>query len=156
MTSVLISPGPLPATHRRHWNFFHSVEWRVTASTPREFHDDRNHSFLSSFNCYHYRYCYYYYHHYCRCTNIIRMGFDFTVSGLGVPANAPNSTANGSSSDSMLAYQANLHQAFLQSAMAQNIQIQQQILAQNQALHQLLQQQQLLPPVRPYFTRPTT
>lgn len=47
----------------------------------------------------------------------------------------------------MLAYQTNLHQAFLQSAMAQNIQIQQQILAQNQALHQLLQQQQLLPPV---------
>lgn len=74
------------------------------------------------------------------------MGFDFTVAGLSVPANSSN-TSNGSS-DSMLAYQANLHQAFLQSAMAQNIQIQQQILAQNQALHQLLQQQQLLPPVR--------
>lgn len=40
----------------------------------------------------------------------------------------------------MLAYQANLQQAFLQSAMAQNIQIQQQLLAQNQALQQLLQQ----------------
>lgn len=75
------------------------------------------------------------------------MGFDFTVAGLGVPANTSNSTSNGSSGDSMLAYQTNLHQAFLQSAMAQNIQIQQQILAQNQALHQLLQQQQLLPPV---------
>lgn len=76
------------------------------------------------------------------------MGFDFTASGLSVPANTSNATGNGSSSDSMLAYQANLHQAFLQSAMAQNIQIQQQILAQNQALHQLLQQQQMLPPVR--------
>lgn len=76
------------------------------------------------------------------------MGFDLTVTGLSVPANASNATGNGSSGDSMLAYQANLHQAFLQSAMAQNIQIQQQILAQNQALHQLLQQQQILPPVR--------
>ncbi|XP_050539166.1 unconventional myosin-XV isoform X10 [Daktulosphaira vitifoliae] len=71
-------------------------------------------------------------------------------NSLSVPANTSNTT-NGSS-DSMLAYQANLHQAFLQSAMAQNIQIQQQILAQNQALHQLLQQQQLLPPVGPENT----
>lgn len=77
------------------------------------------------------------------------MGFDFT--GLSVPTSTSNNTSNGSSSDSMLAYQANLHQAFLQSAMAQNIQIQQQILAQNQALHQLLQQQQLLPPVCNYY-----
>lgn len=41
----------------------------------------------------------------------------------------------------LLAYQQNLQRAFLQSAMAQNIQIQQQLLAQNQALQQLLQQQ---------------
>lgn len=75
------------------------------------------------------------------------MGFDLAVVGLGVPTNSSNAANNnGSSGDSMLAYQANFHQAFLQSAMAQNIQIQQQILAQNQALHQLLQQQQLLPP----------
>ncbi|XP_060860512.1 unconventional myosin-XV isoform X5 [Metopolophium dirhodum] len=78
--------------------------------------------------------------------------FNTPNGGLGVPANASNSTSNGSSGDSMLAYQTNLHQAFLQSAMAQNIQIQQQILAQNQALHQLLQQQQLLPPVGPENT----
>ncbi|KAJ8956705.1 hypothetical protein NQ318_014060 [Aromia moschata] len=39
------------------------------------------------------------------------------------------------------AYQQNLQRAFLQSAMAQNIQIQQQLLAQNQALQQLLTQQ---------------
>ncbi|XP_017773416.1 PREDICTED: unconventional myosin-XV [Nicrophorus vespilloides] len=38
-------------------------------------------------------------------------------------------------------YQQNLQRAFLQSAMAQNIQIQQQLLAQNQALQQLLTQQ---------------
>ena len=42
----------------------------------------------------------------------------------------------------LLAYQQNLQRAFLQSAMAQNIQIQQQLFAQNQALQQLLQQQQ--------------
>jgi myosin-15 len=37
-------------------------------------------------------------------------------------------------------YQQNLQRAFLQSAMAQNIQIQQQLLAQNQALQQMLVQ----------------
>lgn len=40
----------------------------------------------------------------------------------------------------LAAYQQNLQRAFLQSAMAQNIQIQQQLLAQNQALQQLLTQ----------------
>ncbi|KAL3274440.1 hypothetical protein HHI36_015828, partial [Cryptolaemus montrouzieri] len=40
----------------------------------------------------------------------------------------------------MTANQQSLQRAFLQSTMAQNIQIQQQILAQNQALHQLLLQ----------------
>lgn len=39
------------------------------------------------------------------------------------------------------AYQQNFQRAFLQSAMAQNIQIQQQLLAQNQALQTLLSQQ---------------
>lgn len=43
----------------------------------------------------------------------------------------------------VLAYQTNLQQAFLQSAMAQNIRIQQQLLAQNQAFQQLLLQQQI-------------
>lgn len=38
----------------------------------------------------------------------------------------------------LTAYHANLQRAFLQSAMAQNIQIQQQLLAQNQALQSLL------------------
>lgn len=46
----------------------------------------------------------------------------------------------GSNPD-IAAYQQNLQRAFLQSAMAQNIQIQQQLLAQNQALQQLLTQQ---------------
>ncbi|XP_025836405.1 unconventional myosin-XV [Agrilus planipennis] len=41
----------------------------------------------------------------------------------------------------LTSYQQNLQRAFLQSAMAQNIQIQQQLLAQNQALQQLLSQQ---------------
>lgn len=55
----------------------------------------------------------------------------FNVPGLPLP---PNGT-------DMAAYQQNLQRAFLQSAMAQNIQIQQQLLAQNQALQQLLTQQ---------------
>jgi len=38
------------------------------------------------------------------------------------------------------AYQQNLQRAFLQSAMAQNMQIQQQLFAQNQALQQMLVQ----------------
>ena len=38
------------------------------------------------------------------------------------------------------AYQQNLQRAFLQSAVAQNIQIQQHLMAQNQALQQLIQQ----------------
>ncbi|KZC05600.1 Unconventional myosin-XV [Dufourea novaeangliae] len=45
-----------------------------------------------------------------------------------------------SQNNEMMAYQQNLQRAFLQSAMAQNIQIQQQLLAQNQALQQLLVQ----------------
>ncbi|KAL0278610.1 UNVERIFIED_CONTAM: hypothetical protein PYX00_000382 [Menopon gallinae] len=57
----------------------------------------------------------------------------FTPTGLNLP-NQPVDT-------NLLAYQQNLQRAFLQSAMAQNIQIQQQLLAQNQALQQLLQQQ---------------
>lgn len=44
---------------------------------------------------------------------------------------------------SVFAYQANLQQAFLQSAMAQNIRMQQQLLAQNQAFQQLLLQQRI-------------
>lgn len=54
----------------------------------------------------------------------------FNMPGLPLP---PNGT-------DMAAYQQNLQRAFLQSAMAQNIQIQQQLLAQNQALQQLLTQ----------------
>lgn len=61
-----------------------------------------------------------------------------TLTGMSLP----NSQTPPSQSDpGVLAYQANLHRAFLQSAMAQNFQIQQQLLAQNQALQQLLQQQ---------------
>ena len=61
----------------------------------------------------------------------------YNMQGLSLPQ-YPNSPPNQSSE--MMAYQQNLQRAFLQRAMAQNIQIQQQILAQNQALHQLLVQ----------------
>lgn len=53
----------------------------------------------------------------------------YNMQGVGIPQNAD-----------IAAYQQNLQRAFLQSAMAQNIQIQQQLLAQNQALQQLLTQ----------------
>lgn len=55
----------------------------------------------------------------------------FNMPGVGMPSNGTD----------IAAYQQNLQRAFLQSAMAQNIQIQQQLLAQNQALQQLLTQQ---------------
>ncbi|XP_071649931.1 unconventional myosin-XV-like [Temnothorax longispinosus] len=61
----------------------------------------------------------------------------YSMQGLSLPQ-YPNSPP-GQSND-MAAYQQNLQRAFLQSAMAQNIQIQQQLLAQNQALQQLLVQ----------------
>jgi len=61
----------------------------------------------------------------------------YSMQGLSLPQ-YPNSPP-GQSND-MMAYQQNLQRAFLQSAMAQNIQIQQQLLAQNQALQQLLVQ----------------
>ncbi|KRT81985.1 hypothetical protein AMK59_5137, partial [Oryctes borbonicus] len=55
----------------------------------------------------------------------------YNMQGLTLPQNGAD----------LSAYQQNLQRAFLQSAMAQNIQIQQQLLAQNQALQQLLTQQ---------------
>lgn len=61
----------------------------------------------------------------------------YSMQGLSLPQ-YPNSPP-GQSND-VMAYQQNLQRAFLQSAMAQNIQIQQQLLAQNQALQQLLVQ----------------
>lgn len=61
----------------------------------------------------------------------------YSMQGLSLPQ-YPNSPPSQNSD--MLAYQQNLQRAFLQSAMAQNIQIQQQLLAQNQALQQLLVQ----------------
>ncbi|EFN63513.1 Myosin-XV [Camponotus floridanus] len=61
----------------------------------------------------------------------------YSMQGLSLPQ-YPNSPPN--QSGDMMAYQQNLQRAFLQSAMAQNIQIQQQLLAQNQALQQLLVQ----------------
>lgn len=56
----------------------------------------------------------------------------YNMQGVQLPA-SPNGE--------IAAYQQNLQRAFLQSAMAQNIQIQQQLLAQNQALQTLLSQQ---------------
>jgi hypothetical protein len=61
----------------------------------------------------------------------------FNMQGPTIPQ-YPNSPP--SQNNDMAAYQQNLQRAFLQSAMAQNIQIQQQLLAQNQALQQLLVQ----------------
>lgn len=61
----------------------------------------------------------------------------YSMQGLSLP-HYPSSPP-GQNND-MVAYQQNLQRAFLQSAMAQNIQIQQQLLAQNQALQQLLVQ----------------
>lgn len=61
----------------------------------------------------------------------------YSMQGLSLPQ-YPNSPPN--QSNDMMAYQQNLQRAFLQSAMAQNMQIQQQLLAQNQALQQLLVQ----------------
>jgi len=76
-------------------------------------------------------------------SNSMNMGAGFmpipiySMQGLSLPQYP--SSPPGQSSD-MMAYQQNLQRAFLQSAMAQNIQIQQQLLAQNQALQQLLVQ----------------
>lgn len=63
---------------------------------------------------------------------------DSFVPMFNMPGIGGGIQANGSD---IAAYQQNLQRAFLQSAMAQNIQIQQQLLAQNQALQQLLTQQ---------------
>ncbi|XP_014248612.2 unconventional myosin-XV isoform X2 [Cimex lectularius] len=60
----------------------------------------------------------------------------YNMQGIALP------TQGNSTDPNIMAYQANLQRAFLQSAMAQNLQIQQQLLAQNQALQQLLQQPQ--------------
>ncbi|KAG8264185.1 Belongs to the TRAFAC class myosin-kinesin ATPase super [Homalodisca vitripennis] len=68
----------------------------------------------------------------------------YNMQGLSLPN---NQTQQPQGDPNVLAYQANLHRAFLQSAMAQNFQIQQQLLAQNQALQQLLQQQAQTPPL---------
>ncbi|XP_050297745.1 unconventional myosin-XV isoform X2 [Anthonomus grandis grandis] len=57
----------------------------------------------------------------------------FNMPAVGMNGMPQNNT-------DLAAYQQNLQRAFLQSAMAQNIQIQQQLLAQNQALQQLLTQ----------------
>ncbi|RZF46223.1 hypothetical protein LSTR_LSTR010885 [Laodelphax striatellus] len=50
----------------------------------------------------------------------------YNTSGLSLPS-SPQPQQNGNSDPNMIAYQANLHRAFLQSAMAQNFQIQQQL-----------------------------
>lgn len=49
-------------------------------------------------------------------------------------------------------YQQNMQRAFLQSAMVQNLQIQQQLLAQNQALQTLLSQQETTSPTHTQTT----
>lgn len=59
------------------------------------------------------------------------------------------------SSDSS-SYQQQIQRTFLQSAMAQNLQIQQQLLAQNQALQTLLTQQEQVPPGTPVHSSIST
>lgn len=61
---------------------------------------------------------------------------------------APNSSNSGGPASGMdhASMQQNLSRAFLQSAVAQNMQIQQQLMAQNQALQQLLNTPALLHP----------
>ncbi len=53
-------------------------------------------------------------------------------------------------------YQQNMQRAFLQSAMVQNLQIQQQLLAQNQALQTLLSQQETTSPTQSHMTSGST
>ncbi|KAG4077223.1 hypothetical protein HA402_005278 [Bradysia odoriphaga] len=53
-------------------------------------------------------------------------------------------------------YQQNMQRAFLQSAMVQNLQIQQQLLAQNQALQTLLSQQETTSPTHTQITSTST
>ena len=55
---------------------------------------------------------------------------------MGAPNTSNNNVGPASGMDH--AMQPNLSRAFLQSAVAQNMQIQQQLMAQNQALQQLL------------------
>lgn len=62
----------------------------------------------------------------------------YNMQGMNLPPYQNNNSPN--QGNEMAAYQQNLQRAFLQSAMAQNMQIQQQLLAQNQALQQLLVQ----------------
>ncbi|XP_043281933.1 unconventional myosin-XV isoform X2 [Venturia canescens] len=62
----------------------------------------------------------------------------YNMQGMNLPP-FQNNNSPGQGNE-MAAYQQNLQRAFLQSAMAQNMQIQQQLLAQNQALQQLLVQ----------------
>lgn len=56
-----------------------------------------------------------------------------------------DSFQNVSSNPESPQYQQQIQRAFLQSAMVQNLQIQQQLLAQNQALQTLLSQQETMP-----------
>ncbi|XP_072386404.1 unconventional myosin-XV [Diabrotica undecimpunctata] len=69
-----------------------------------------------------------------------------TQEGMMPLFNIPGVSMNGmpQNGTDISSFQQNLQRAFLQSAMAQNIQIQQQLLAQNQALQQLLTQQSSL------------
>lgn len=57
-------------------------------------------------------------------------------AGLVLPGLTPQSQAVDPAN--LMAYQQNLQRAYIQSAVAQNIQIQQHLMAQNQALQQLL------------------
>ncbi len=66
----------------------------------------------------------------------------FGGDGAGYPQVASPVAGGPASLDpnSLASFQQNFSRAFIQSAVAQNMQIQQQLMAQNQALQQLLQQ----------------
>ncbi|XP_044008895.1 unconventional myosin-XV [Aphidius gifuensis] len=64
----------------------------------------------------------------------------YNMQGLNMPQYPQDYSPPNNQNPDIAAYQQNLQRAFLQSAMAQNLQIQQQLLAQNQAFQQLLVQ----------------
>nr|CAD7264058.1 unnamed protein product [Timema shepardi] len=72
--------------------------------------------------------------------------YNMQEAGMSLPPYSPLQQPSGPAQQpnvdpSLAAYQQSIQRVFLQSAMAQNMQIQQQLLAQNQALQHMLHQQ---------------
>ncbi|KAG7164397.1 putative collagen alpha-2(XI) chain-like [Homarus americanus] len=64
----------------------------------------------------------------------------YSTGGMNVPGVQASGQATNVDPSQVLIHQQNIQRAFIQSAVAQNIQIQQHLMAQNQALQQLLTQ----------------